>query len=140
MSGGSSGGTAVLAQAPTATSGYLLGTNADPKAAMRKGDDLPQPDPHFAAVVDPATWIEQSFRAATMAVYVDPIGIGPALFTVDSTYEKRARAEMVALADARLANLLNDSLKTVVLGAHAHVDEHTLGARPRGWSSSTNIR
>ena len=35
---------------------------------------------------------------------------------------------MVALAGARLANLLNYSLKTVVLGAHAHMDEHPAGS------------
>ena len=113
----------------------LLGTSADPKAAIRKGDDLPEPDPHFAAIADPATWIEQSFQAATMAVYVDPIGIGPGPFTVDSTYEKQARAralKIVALAGARLANLLNESLKTVVVGVHAGTEEHPVGtARDR---------
>ena len=108
----------------------LLGTSTDPRAAIRKGDDLPEPDPHFAAIADPATWIEQSFQAATMAVYVDPIGIGPGPFTVDSQYEKQARAralKMVALAGARLANLLNGSLKTVVLGARARADEPPIG-------------
>jgi len=108
----------------------LLGTNTDPRAAIRKGDDLPEPDPHFAAIADPATWIEQSFQAATMAVYVNPIGIGPGPFTVDANYEKRARAlalKMVALAAVRLANLLNDSLKSVVLGAHTRADAHSVG-------------
>ena len=65
-----------------------------------------------------------------MAVCVDPIGIGPGPFTVDSQSEKQARAralKMVALAGARLANLLNESLKTVVLGARARTDEHTVG-------------
>jgi hypothetical protein len=108
----------------------LLGTSTDPKAAIRKADELLEPDPHLTAIADPATWIEQSFEAATMAVYVDPIGIGHGPFTVDSKYEKEARAralKMVALAGVRLANLLNDSLKTVVLGAHAHTDEHLVG-------------
>jgi hypothetical protein len=44
----------------------------------------------------------------------DPIGVGAGPFTVDAEYRKQARAvaaERVALAGARLANLLNSALK-----------------------------
>ena len=108
----------------------LLGTSADPRAAIRKGEGLPEADPHFAAITDSAAWVEQSFQAATMAVYIEPIGVGPGPYTVDSNYEKRAHTlalKMVALAGARLANLLNDSLKTAVVGAQPRTHEHPVG-------------
>jgi hypothetical protein len=45
---------------------------------------------------------------------MDPIGVGAGPFTVDAEYRKNARAvaaERVALAGARLANMLNSALK-----------------------------
>ena len=59
-------------------------------------------------------WIAESLQAAKTSVYVDPIGLGAGPFTVDAGYRKQARAvamERVALAGARLANLLNAALK-----------------------------
>jgi hypothetical protein len=51
---------------------------------------------------------------AKSSVYVDPIGVGPDPFTVDTRYVRQAleiAAKRVALAGARLANLLNEALK-----------------------------
>jgi hypothetical protein len=65
-------------------------------------------------VKDEQTRINESFQAAKMSVYIDPIGVGAGPFDVDSDYRKRAcavAAERVALAEARLANLLNAALK-----------------------------
>jgi hypothetical protein len=65
-------------------------------------------------VRDEQTWIDESFQAAKTSVYIDPIGVGAGPFTVDAEHRKQARAvaaERVALAGARLANLLNAALK-----------------------------
>jgi hypothetical protein len=65
-------------------------------------------------VKDEEVWIAESLQAAKASVYIEPIGIGAGPFTVDAEYRRQARAvaaERVALAGARLANLLNSALK-----------------------------
>ena len=92
----------------------ILGTRTDPESAIRKAAKLDPPDPRLALVSNEDVWIAESLQAAKTSVYVDPIGLGAGPFTVDAGYRKQARAvamERVALAGARLANLLNAALK-----------------------------
>jgi hypothetical protein len=65
---------------------------------------------------DTAAWIHESFELAREKVYRDPIGIEDQLYTIvpRSTYETEAyklALTQVALAGARLAQVLNDELK-----------------------------
>lgn len=92
----------------------ILGTKTNPKAAIKKAAKLDAPEPRLAAVKDEEVWIAESVRAAKASVYIEPIGVGTGPFEVDAEYRRQARAvaaERVALAGARLANLLNDALK-----------------------------
>ncbi|HVV52999.1 MAG TPA: S1/P1 nuclease [Polyangia bacterium] len=102
-----------------------LGMGTDPQAAIDEASRLPTPDRGLAGIADEAKWVEESFQLAKTAVYIDPVGIGPGPFTVDGKYKEHARAiavNQVALAGARLANLLNDALKTVAVGSHTGVE------------------
>jgi len=92
----------------------ILGTKTEPKAAIKKAAKLDAPEPRLAAVKDEDVWIAESVRTAKASVYIDPIGVGAGPFEVDAEYRRQARAvaaERVALAGARLANLLNSTLK-----------------------------
>ena len=60
------------------------------------------------------SWIEASFELAKRDVYVPPIGVGPGPFAMTEAYKSKAlevARRRVALAGARLANLLNEALK-----------------------------
>ena len=92
----------------------VLGTSSDPNAAIATGKSLPNADATKAAISDAATWVDEGFQAAQGHVYVDPILAGAGPFTLDSTYKSAAKKlarQQVALAGARLANLLNKELK-----------------------------
>ena len=61
-----------------------------------------------------ATWVRESFDMGKRYVYVGPIGPGAGPFTITQEYFETAKSvaeERVALAGARLANLLNHELK-----------------------------
>jgi S1/P1 Nuclease len=91
-----------------------LGTSKDPNAAIRKAAKLTAADPQAAAIADESAWINESFEAAKATAYAPPVGVGAGPFALDAEYRKNARAVAigrVALAGARLANLLNDALK-----------------------------
>jgi hypothetical protein len=71
-------------------------------------------DRKLAGDTDEAHWIAESFALAKTQVYSKPVGVGKGPYNLDSDYERAARksAEMrVALAGARLANLLNQALR-----------------------------
>jgi len=75
---------------------------------------LPDPDPIQAADTSESDWVSESFRIATEDVYTSPIGPGNGPFTLSSDYKimaKKIAGERMALAGARLANLLNTNLK-----------------------------
>jgi len=81
--------------------------------ALAAAAKLPRPDPKQAAIGDEAVWIRDGFELARAVVYVPPVGVGRGPFTVDAKYQAAARKvarERMALAAARLANLLNDAL------------------------------
>jgi hypothetical protein len=88
-------------------SGYAT---APPAAAA---DKLAKPDAKAAAVGDEAVWIAEGLTLAQTKIYVPPIGVSDGPFTVTPPYQTAAYAlgkQRIALAGARLANLLNDAL------------------------------
>ena len=93
----------------------LPGKGKDPATAVTVGKKLPKPDSTLAANGDTSTWVAESFDAAQKSVYVNPpIGDGNGPFTLTAAYRTHARKianDRVALAGARLANVINSELK-----------------------------
>jgi hypothetical protein len=90
-----------------AGSGYAV---APVEAAAAK---LPKADAKLAKVGDVSVWIDEGFALAKSAVYVAPVGVGNGPFTIDPRYQAVAlevARKRIALAGARLANLLNVAL------------------------------
>jgi hypothetical protein len=72
------------------------------------------PDTTAARELDPSVWAQESFALAKTAAYAPPIGDGPDAVALTREYETNARntaRSQAALAGARLANLLNATLK-----------------------------
>jgi hypothetical protein len=92
----------------------LLGTESNLKTVKKAAGKLPKPDAALAAKSDEKDWIRESFEQAQQTVYATPIAAGDGPFTLTAQYKKSAgklAKERVALAGARLANLLNAELK-----------------------------
>ena len=92
----------------------LLGTNSKLKTVMNAARKLPKADATLAAKSDEKDWIAESFQGAQQNVYVSPIAAGDGPFTITGGYKRasvKLAKERVALAGARLANLLNNELK-----------------------------
>jgi hypothetical protein len=92
----------------------LLGMQTDPAAAIKKAGKLPAAKAAQAAISDEATWVTEGFDAAKELVYAAPVGVGAGPFTLNPAYKaaaKKVAAERVALAGARLANLIDEALK-----------------------------
>jgi hypothetical protein len=88
------------------------GGSADDALAAARG--LLPADPQLAAITDENVWIGESFEKAKTHVYHAPIGAGSGVFVLTDTYKAAAAKlakERIALAGARLANLLNAALK-----------------------------
>jgi hypothetical protein len=93
----------------------LLGTSSSPVVAVTAGQSLPAAPAAAANNLNASDWISESFNDAKTSVYKQPpIGLGPGPFTITATYRNAARAlakKRVALAGARLANILNNELR-----------------------------
>lgn len=92
----------------------ILGTSSDPAQAIAVGKKLPPADATLAAKKDASDWIKESFKAAQQTVYTAPIGKCDGPFAMTAAYRAKAKKvakQRVALAGARLANLLNEQLK-----------------------------
>lgn len=92
----------------------LPGTSSDPMEAIKKAKALPAVDPDQAAIIDPATWVIESFSIAQNDVYTSLILDGEGPFALTQSYVSHAQEvadQRVALAGARLAVLLNAALK-----------------------------
>ena len=92
----------------------LLGTQNDLKMVIKAARKLPKAQEALAARSDEKDWIAESFQEARETVYAAPIGAGDGPFTLTAQYKKNAKKlarQRVALAGARLANLLNTELK-----------------------------
>lgn len=93
---------------------HILGVSTDMALAIEKAKQLPAAAPQLASISDENVWIRESFEAAQAQAYVPPIGIGVGPYEVSDDYKEMAQAlamRRLALAGARLANLLNDALK-----------------------------
>lgn len=91
-----------------------LGKSENPADAKKMAASLKPADPALAAIADEAKWVDESFEAARNSVYISPIGVGPGPFMLTDQYRAQARriaAQRVALAGARLANLIDAALK-----------------------------
>ena len=76
--------------------------------------DLAPADSGKAAEADEKAWIKESFELAEKSVYAGPVGDGKGPFTLTENYQKQSldiAKKQIALAGARLANLLNQALK-----------------------------
>lgn len=92
----------------------LLGTQSALKTVTKAARKLPKADAGPAGKSDEKDWIAESFQAAQQTVYTAPVGPGDGPFTLSAAYKKAAgklAKQRVALAGARLANLLNTELK-----------------------------
>ena len=93
----------------------LLGTSSAPQAAVTVGQTLAPAPAALANNLDVSVWVDESFTNAKSKVYKNPpIGVGPGPFTLTAGYRNAARAlarKRVALAGARLANILNTELQ-----------------------------
>ena len=84
--------------------------------AIVLGKILPPVSSKEERSLDTAAWVKESFELAQTTVYRDPIGVDDQLYTIvpDSPYEAEAHKlalNRVALAGARLAEVLNEELK-----------------------------
>jgi hypothetical protein len=92
----------------------VLGTSESLLAAITAAGKLDDAPTSSAAISDPHAWIVESFNLAKSSVYTRPIGNGGGPFALTDDYNDTAKAiaaERVALAGARLANLINASLR-----------------------------
>jgi hypothetical protein len=81
---------------------------------------LPKPDRKKSAISDEAKWIAESVEDAQKFSYATPIGAGDGPFQPDLRYLAAGRTladARLALAGARLANLLNEALGSPVAKA-----------------------
>lgn len=82
--------------------------------AVKVGGSLPEPDAALVTDDKEDDWAAESYALAKSSVYVDPIGPGLGPFTVTAAYTANAQQiakQRVALAGARLANLLKTALQ-----------------------------
>jgi S1/P1 nuclease len=92
----------------------ILAPGFDPAVALAAAKGLPEADSKSASNTDTESWINESVDDAQHYVYVAPIGPGDGPFTITAAYfaaAKKLGSERIALAGARLANLLNSELK-----------------------------
>lgn len=82
--------------------------------AIKAAKKLPAANPTVASRSDALDWEAESFQAAQQTVYQPPVMDGNGPFALTSAYKRAATKlaqQRVALAGARLANLLNTELK-----------------------------
>jgi hypothetical protein len=92
----------------------VLGTQATVTAAKNLAKTLKAAPTDDAAVLDEAIWVRDSFDLAQSSVYQPPVGDGRGPFAVTAAYRASAKSvarRQIALAGARLANVLNADLK-----------------------------
>lgn len=84
------------------------------RTIIRAAGRLPAADATAAAISSEAAWAQESFDAAKQTVYPGLVTNADGSSSLTSTYKNAAKKlakERVALAGARLANLLNNELK-----------------------------
>ena len=96
----------------------LLGTGTSAQAVIvlviQAAKKLPAAKAGQAAKSDEKDWIAESFQAAQQTVYQPPVATGDGPFSLTNAYQRKAKTlakKRIALAGARLANLINNELK-----------------------------
>jgi S1/P1 Nuclease len=92
----------------------ILGTSDDVGSADKYAAGLDMPAASPSDVADAKTWIQASFALAQTNVYVKPVMNGDGPFRATAEYTDAARKlarQQVALAGARLSELLKEDLK-----------------------------
>ncbi|HEX4240173.1 MAG TPA: S1/P1 nuclease [Steroidobacteraceae bacterium] len=92
----------------------IPGDSEDPEKAIAAASALAPADATPAAIDDEDIWIDESFKIAKQTVYEAPIKGGKGPYTLDDHYKSDAKTEAmnrVALAGARLANIINSQIK-----------------------------
>jgi hypothetical protein len=93
----------------------VLGKDDNPAAAIAAAKLIPPAPSAIARITDVETWVKESFVAAKADAYVAPIGPdGHGPYLLDDNYRSHAKGvaeQRVALAGARLANLIRTALK-----------------------------
>jgi hypothetical protein len=116
---GDAGGNGVrLTDSPGELHGYwdsMLGngTTSDFLKTVQAAQQLGAAGPS-ASDANEADWVKEGFDLAQSSVYVAPIGPSVGPYTLDAEYKTNSQTiaqKQVALAGARLANLLNANLK-----------------------------
>jgi hypothetical protein len=91
------------------------GISIDPVPAVAAGRSLPAVNAAAAANLNVGDWLTESFNLARSTVYSNPpIGLGAGPFRLTPAYRNTARrlaSQRIALAGARLANILNNKLR-----------------------------
>jgi hypothetical protein len=89
-------------------------SGAVPRVSVEAATKLEPPPSDLAAVTNEAEWVRESLEVAKASVYTAPIDEGPGPFALTDRYKEMAHTvaeQRIALAGARLANLLNMALK-----------------------------
>ena len=92
----------------------VLGDDKEPIGLVNDATSFQVATGPNAMDLDAAKWAAESFMLARSEVYRAPIGMGGGPFTIDTPYVQNAQrlaAERIALAAARLANILKTDLK-----------------------------
>lgn len=117
---GDSGGNAVKiydTEPPTLLHSYwdeVLGTERNPAQVLAFVSRLPSSSSKQAKNLQVNKWVKESFALCKSKVYVAPVGITDRVEKLTPAYKKSAlkvAKRRVALAGARLANILNSELK-----------------------------
>ncbi len=93
----------------------LPGSGDSPTTARSRANGLMEANLTKSRDLDPSHWIAESFDLAESAVYTKPVDEGDGPFVLTAPYQAKAKtvaSQQVALAGARLANLLNASVVT----------------------------
>jgi hypothetical protein len=90
-----------------------LGDTKNFMVAVKVGKNLPQPDASLVGDQKEEDWATESFNLAKSSAYVAPVGPGLGPYTLNAAYTantQKIAKERIALAGARLANLLKTAL------------------------------
>jgi hypothetical protein len=92
----------------------LLGDGYSAEEAIQAAAGIGRAPEPGASIADEVTWASESFEAAKIYAYAQPVGLGHGPFVLDQAYEAAAHTiarQRAALAGTRLANLLNAALR-----------------------------
>lgn len=92
----------------------VLGTSESAMSAIKRAQQLEDAPMSAVAITDPHKWAEEGLAIAESSVYAPPIEDGAGPFTLDDDYKNTAKTiaeERAAIAGARLAKLINSSLR-----------------------------